>query len=370
MHLLLTSTLLSLLGDAAPARSSSFTRQAASDIEQDIQQVNAARYTVSVLQAGNATTVCNQPNSTSEWDGATYYPALAEQLICEAAIGIVVFPDLNAAATDLELVFTALQSLQQTQNSNVDAQTCAGFDPSTLDAAGLDGEAIESLICSAATSISAVPPATSTASPSETGVDGSSNPPGSTFSAPPTPPASISSDLYLPDCANIHFGKLVPGAYGRPTNNQQPSILIDAGTEWDVFTRNKLTFPSIAQVTVTVYETVWVAAAVSAPATSPDHSLGDYAALTTPSTQVGVGSTVAAASQSAVDSTSTSASSVSIIGTVTALGTVSTADADLQATPVDIRSTATALNPPDTEETSAASADVSGSCGWVNNGSP
>ncbi|TKA80626.1 hypothetical protein B0A55_01880 [Friedmanniomyces simplex] len=187
--------MLSLLGDAVPARSSSLRRQAASDIQQDIQQVNAARYAVSILQAGNATTVCDQPNSTSEWDGATYDPALVEQLICEAAIGIVVFPDLNAAGTDLDLVFTALQSLQQTQNSNLDAQTCVGFDPSTVDAAGLDGEAIESLICSAATPVPAVSSSTSTPSPSETGVGGSSNPPGSTFSAPPTPPASISSDV-------------------------------------------------------------------------------------------------------------------------------------------------------------------------------
>ncbi|KAK1091132.1 hypothetical protein LTR48_006912 [Friedmanniomyces endolithicus] len=188
--LFLTLTLLSCFCDSTAARPSRFRRQTAPPIEQYLEQVNAARYAVDVLQVNNATNVCNSPNSTSEWDGAAYDPVLAEQLVCESAIGIVVFPDLNIAATNLDLVFTALQNVQQTQHSNLDAQTCAGFDPSTLDAAGLDGEVIVSVICSAATSSSAVPLSAFTPVPAVASGASSFT---LSSSTPPYPSASTSS---------------------------------------------------------------------------------------------------------------------------------------------------------------------------------
>jgi len=79
--LLLTLALLSCFCDFNAARPSRLRRQTAPDIEQYLEQVNAARYAVDVLQVNNATNVCNSPNSTSEWDGAAYDPVLAEQLV-------------------------------------------------------------------------------------------------------------------------------------------------------------------------------------------------------------------------------------------------------------------------------------------------
>lgn len=77
----LTLALLSCFCDFNAARPSRLRRQTAPDIEQYLEQVNAVRYAVDVLQANNATSVCNSPNSTSEWTAVAYDPTLAEQLM-------------------------------------------------------------------------------------------------------------------------------------------------------------------------------------------------------------------------------------------------------------------------------------------------
>ncbi|KAK3073125.1 hypothetical protein LTR53_005557 [Teratosphaeriaceae sp. CCFEE 6253] len=144
-------------------------RQITPAIEQYIEQVNAARYAVSVIQADNATALCEQDTPPQQWDGEKYSSAVAVQLICEAAVGIVVFSNLNKAATDLDLAFAALKNLQQSRPSGLDAQQCADFDPGTLNEAGLDGEAIGSLFCSRATVSPAAPVSPSSSSTTQSG---------------------------------------------------------------------------------------------------------------------------------------------------------------------------------------------------------
>ncbi|KAK5684773.1 hypothetical protein LTS10_002847 [Elasticomyces elasticus] len=234
MHSLLFLALAISSETLATAWPGGHRRQATTDAEHDIEDVNAARYALSVIQAGNATSTCGQPDPSSSWNGSAYSSALAEQLItdyassCEVAIGIDVFSDVAAAMTNLDLVFAALQSLQQTQSSNVGAQTCASFDPSTLNEAGLDGEAIRALICSTITASSASPsfvstslvlsasstPAVST-SPESTLLPSSGIIPSQATTIPATSTASIGSAI--PPSSQPPTSSLL--SQGRPTSN-------------------------------------------------------------------------------------------------------------------------------------------------------
>ncbi|KAK3670249.1 hypothetical protein LTR78_009904 [Recurvomyces mirabilis] len=116
------------------------------DIPTYLQQVNAARFDIAITQAGNESAVCRHLDQDTTYDDQPYDAALAEQLLYETASGIIIFPDLKGAAVNLTIAYEALQSARQGATTSSD---CADLDVGSLEAAGLNGTAVQSIVCSA-----------------------------------------------------------------------------------------------------------------------------------------------------------------------------------------------------------------------------
>ncbi|KAK4552528.1 hypothetical protein LTR86_010372 [Recurvomyces mirabilis] len=110
-----------------------------------LQQVNAARFDIAITQAGNESAFCGHLDQDTTYNGQPYDAALAEQLICETASGIIIFPDLKGAAVNLTVAYEALQSARQGATTSSD---CADLDVGSLGAAGINGTAVQSIVCS------------------------------------------------------------------------------------------------------------------------------------------------------------------------------------------------------------------------------
>ncbi|KAK5125456.1 hypothetical protein LTR85_000565 [Meristemomyces frigidus] len=140
---------LSILTASATATPLRKRQDTAPQLALYIQEVRTAIYALSIIEAGTASVVCGDSDASGVLEAQGYNVTYAETLICESAVGIEIFPNITQVAADLG---TALTELEATQNSSAASVSlpCPDTDTSTLDDAGLDGEAIWNLICSSA----------------------------------------------------------------------------------------------------------------------------------------------------------------------------------------------------------------------------
>ncbi|KAK5109174.1 hypothetical protein LTR62_007259 [Meristemomyces frigidus] len=158
--------------DAASVETHIAPRQNSADtITTYLNQINAARYAVSVFQAGTENTLCRDPDPADMYQGEPYDANMAAELICEESIGITIFPDLTQAARDLDVAYTGLQDVG---NGISPGTSCQMLDLGTLDAGGINGTAVQGLICGfvAGSNSSSVVVAGSTVSGSSTDAAG------------------------------------------------------------------------------------------------------------------------------------------------------------------------------------------------------
>lgn len=122
-------------------------------IDEYITQVRTALYVISSLQTFNYSDSCNDLDLPARLDSYGYDGEYAEQLLCEAAVGIQIFTDLDRAETDATNALEALESLKGSQagvGGPQWASSCGSVGVRTLNEAGLDGFGIRDAICSAA----------------------------------------------------------------------------------------------------------------------------------------------------------------------------------------------------------------------------
>ncbi|KAK5173729.1 uncharacterized protein LTR77_002410 [Saxophila tyrrhenica] len=139
---LLFSTLLQVQALAVERR-----QDASSDVGPYISQIRTALYVIASTKADNTSASCADSSLPAMLDSEGYYGTYAHQLLCETAIGIQIWPDIDQASDDLTATLEDLYSVQSGGTAAARADSCRAINLATLDQAGLDGSGMQDVVC-------------------------------------------------------------------------------------------------------------------------------------------------------------------------------------------------------------------------------
>ncbi|KAK3713018.1 hypothetical protein LTR37_008703 [Vermiconidia calcicola] len=236
------------------------------DIPEYAKQVRTAIYVIENLRAGNASDSCADAGLVEQLDLGGYDGAYCHGLLCEAAIGIEIFSDLERASGDMRTTLEGLSSAQSGENAS---DRCQMLNVNTLNEAGLDGASIRSAICGPTDSTSSTPSTAGTTTTSSQ----------SAIAFEPTATAVTSlSEATSSSTPDPETEQLSTPTLFTSTSSESPStsVVVSTSTSSSSLspmdttaptTTTTLTSPSssiseqpisVSIITVTVYETVWV----------------------------------------------------------------------------------------------------------------
>ncbi|KAK3723535.1 hypothetical protein LTR37_001787 [Vermiconidia calcicola] len=254
------------------------------DIPEYSKQVRTAIYVIDNIRAGNASDSCAAVHLAEQLDLGGYDGKYGHGLLCEAAIGIEIFSDLERASNDMR---TALEGLSSAQSGDNAPDRCQILNVDTLNEAGLDGAAIRSAICGAA--VSASPTSSTTGStatssqsatalkPTATAVTSSSeasssSTPESGMEQSSTPTFAANTSSESPSTSVVEPTSASSSTLS-PTATSAPAITTPFASPASSTSQQPI---NVSVVTVTVYETVWVgqgpASAITSSSATPTTS--------------------------------------------------------------------------------------------------
>ncbi|KAK4988021.1 hypothetical protein LTR50_004240 [Elasticomyces elasticus] len=140
--------------NAAIINPSTFFKSQYNDIDTWLVELATANYIAGVLTAPDLGKACQALDSAS-LDQSGLDGAYAETIICAAAAGLgPVFPDgLDKAIVELGTALEALALTTTSQDKAIIAELCQQIDIDTINAIGLDGLTLRSIICSLSNSV-------------------------------------------------------------------------------------------------------------------------------------------------------------------------------------------------------------------------